>query len=156
MARPGGTPTGSVPAPSTGATATPPILGEVDQLIAQGKTVEAVLRAYPTAEEDVRRAFGLRLPEQWTHREFLREQLRADMGYVTQLLPRLYALYEPARYGSHPEVPVALLRDLLRAIYAEAPMYNLYRYSSGAPRVGRSSEDPGSPRSRPTAGVVPP
>ncbi len=156
MARPGAPSPGPAPTASVGSVGTPPILAEVDRLIQQGKSVDAVVRAYQTAEDDVRRAFGLRLPQQWTHREFLREQLRADMGYVTQLLPRLYALYEPARYGSHPDVPTALLRDLLRAIYAEAPLYNLYRYSTGAPRVGRSGEEPGSPRSRPTAGVVPP
>ncbi len=156
MTRPGGAPSGSAPVANLGSTYAPPILAEVDQLVAQGKTAEAVLLAYPTVVEDVRRSFGLRLPRQWTHREFLREQLRADMGYVTQLLPRLYALYEPVRYGPHRDVPAPLLRDLLRAIYAEAPMYNLYRYSTGAPRVGRAGDSGPPPRSRPTAGVVPP
>jgi hypothetical protein len=139
----------SVPAVTTVVRPPPPVVGEVERLLKEGKVAEALIRGYLTAEADVRQAFGLQLPRQWTHREFLREHLRPDMGYVAVLLPRLYALYEPARYGSSRPISADAVRDLVRAIYNEGPVYNLYRDVSGAFRLPR----PGTPSG---AGARPP
>jgi hypothetical protein len=117
----------------------PPILADVELLLAQGKTADAIRAAYVTAEDDLRRAFALKLPRQWTHREFLARFLRPDMGYVTVLLPRLYALYEPARYGggNDPATGAALM-PLLRSIYQEPPLRSLGLLPTAAPPQARA------------------
>jgi hypothetical protein len=113
-------------APSTSPAYGPaPVLADVERLLGQGKAAEAFRVAYLTAEDDVRRAFNLKLPRQWTHREFLRRSLRPDMGYVTVLLPKLHALFEPARYGPPGDLPASELMPLLRAIYQEPPLRSL-------------------------------
>jgi len=117
----------------------PPVIAEVEALLGQGKLAEAVILGYLSAEADVRQAFGLQLPRNWTHREFLRDHLRPDMGYVAVLLPRLYAIYEPVRYGSARPIDVPAVRELVRAIYNEGPIFNLYR--DGV----RRSAPPGAP-----------
>jgi len=149
------------PAPTTAIRPPPPIVGEVDRLLAQGKIEEAVLRGYLTAEADVLHAFGIQAPRQWTHREFLRGHLRSDMGYVAVLLPRLYALYEPVRYGSSRTVPPQLVHDLVHAIYDEGPIFNLYRDPNYVTRLSRPGDaaragGSSSASSRPTASVIPP
>jgi hypothetical protein len=103
----------------------PVLVGEVERLLQAGRYAEAVLLAYPRAEDDIRRAYSLSLPKQWTHREFLAWFLRPDMGYITTLLPRLYALYEPVRYGPTNAAPPGDLLPLVRAIYQEAPLRGL-------------------------------
>lgn len=116
------------PAPPAGPARAPPptrVPQEVDSILGQGDPVRAVLFAYSTAEADVCRAFGLKLPKQWTHREFLREHLRRDMGYVAIGLPQLYALFEPVRYGGSKDVPAASLRELVRSLYEEPALRSL-------------------------------
>jgi len=102
-----------------------PVLGKVAELLRQGKDSEAVLVAFRTVEDDFRRAFGLQLPKQWTHRELMEKYLRRDMGYLVTLLPRLYALYEPVRYGAPRKVATDGLTELLRAIYQEPSLRRL-------------------------------
>jgi len=125
------------PAPTYAVRPPPPIVGEVDRLIAEGRAAEALILGYLTAEADVQQAFGIRVPRQCTHREFLKSHLRDDMGYVAVLLPRLYALYEPVRFGPSRPVPGALVRDLVHAIYDEGPIFNLYRDPNYAARFNR-------------------
>lgn len=118
-----------------------------------------MIRGYLSAEADVVHAFGIQTPRQWTHREFLRSHLRSDMGFVAVLLPRLYALYEPVRYGSSRTVPSQLVRDLVHAIYDEGPIFNLYRdpnYATRSSRAGDPTRPGASSSSRPTASVIPP
>ena len=105
--------------------APPPILGRVDALFRAGRDTEAIRLAYQSAEDDVRRAFGLKLPKQWTHREFLERYLRPDMGGLVRLLPRLYAYFEPVRYGQAGTVPGPQVMELLRAIYEEPSLRRL-------------------------------
>jgi hypothetical protein len=105
--------------------APPPIFARVEALIKSGRDAEAILLAYPTVEADVLRAFGLKLPKQWTHRELLQNYLRKDMGYLTTLLPRLYVLYEPVRYGRPGPVSSAALMTILRSIYEEPSLRRL-------------------------------
>lgn len=104
----------------------PPVLEEAQRLLDESRYPDAVRLAFLTAETDVIQAFGLRPPVQWTHREFLTAGLRPDMGYVSELLPRLYALYEPIRYGEVVDQRQDDLISLLRRLYAEAPMRRLY------------------------------
>jgi hypothetical protein len=124
-------PTGAGPARAAAATkapldvAPPPILARVDALVRAGRDADAIVLAYQSAEADVLRAFGLKLPKQWTHRELLERHLRSDMGYLTALLPRLYALFEPVRYGRPQAVSSAGLMDLLRKIYEEPALRRL-------------------------------
>jgi hypothetical protein len=110
----------------------PPLVMEVDRLLASGQNREAVLVAYLTAEEHLRQVFRINLPHQWTHREFLRRYLRADMGPAGVLLTRLYRLFEPVRFGPAAPVTVDGLSDLVRALYREPALRNthLYLYST--------------------------
>lgn len=103
----------------------PPILARVDALLHAGQDAEAIRVAYNTVEGDIRRAFGLKLPAQWTHRELLEKYLRRDMGYLTTLLPRLYAIFEPVRYGPPGPASSAGLMETLRAIYNEPALRRL-------------------------------
>jgi hypothetical protein len=124
----------------------PPILADVEQLLADGKTREAIRLAYLTAEDDIRRAFSLKLPRQWTHREFLGRYLRPDMGYVTVLLPKLHALFEPARYGDDQDLSGATLMPLLRSIYQEPPLRSLGLLPTAAPSQAARTR-PSAPKS---------
>jgi hypothetical protein len=129
-----------VPPPLTATRPAPPVVGEVNRLLEEGKIGEALIRGYLTAETDVRQAFGLPYTRYETHREFLRTQLRPDMGYLAVLLPRLYALYEPVRYGKGHTVAPEIVRDLVRAIFNEGPIFNLYRDPNYARRFTRPAE----------------
>ena len=111
--------------------APPPVLAKVDRLLKDGQDAEAIRLAYLTAEADVQRAFGLKLPRQWTHREFLTQYLRKDMGYLVVLLPQLHEMFEPVRYGRPGPVSGAKLMNLLRSIYQEPSMRRL-SWSIGA------------------------
>lgn len=122
-ARPGPTARSSVAAPLEAAP--PPVFAKVEALLKQGKDAEAIALAYRSTEDDVRRAFGLKLPKQWTHRELLEKYLRADMGLLVTLLPELYAKFEPIRYGA-PSTPSGEgVMELLRKIYAEPSLRRL-------------------------------
>ena len=129
--------------PPTSGLPTPPIVGKVEALLGQGHSREAALIAYQTAEDDVRRAFGMKLPRQWTHREFLRKYLRADMGYVGVLLTQLHTIFEPIRYGVASDVPAALMTDLLRSLYQEPALRKFLPFPTNAPS---SSSAPDSGR----------
>ena len=128
--------------------APPPVLAKIDALLRDGKAADAVRLAFQTVEDDVRRAFGLKLPKQWTHRELLQKYLRPDMGLITALLPQLYARYEPVRYGAPGSVSGDGLLDLVRQIYQEPSLRRL-SWTIGAdstltsrPAAGRAGATP--------------
>ena len=104
----------------------PPTVARVEALLREGKIAEAVRVGYLGAEEDVRRAFGLNLPRQWTHREFLREHLRTDMGYVAVLMSQLHARFEPVRYGREADPEGGPFLELLHALYQEPAIRRLF------------------------------
>lgn len=110
-----------------------PILAATQEKLAQGQYAAAVAAAYHRVVLDLQKAYGLSLPAQWTHREFLSEYLRDDMGEVTVLVERLYRLYEPVRYGSSADWSTGDVLGLLRAIYAEPAMRDLYRRLAPTP-----------------------
>src|SRR5271156_4403269 len=62
--------------------------------LAAGQNDRAVRESYHRVVLDLQKAFGLSLPAQWTHREFLSDFMRDDMGILTTLVARLYRLYE--------------------------------------------------------------
>lgn len=140
----------SEPAPSPEPPAPVPIsvLIETERLLGASQYAEAVLFAYMSVVQDVIQAFGLRPPKQWTHREFLTWGIRPDMGYFTSLLPRLYALYEPVRYGEPRDWRRDDLMGLLRSVYAEEPLLRLYTaaaLSSFSAMAGRAPSVPRPP-----------
>ncbi len=110
-----------------GPTVTVPVISASEEKVARGQYPAAVADAYHRVVLDLQRAYGLTLPAQWTHRQFLTEYLREDMGQVTVLVERLYRLYEPVRYGTSSDWTPGDLVGLLRAIYAEPAMRDLYR-----------------------------
>jgi hypothetical protein len=118
-----------------------------ERAIAAGEYARAVKESYHRVVLDVQKAFSLALPAQWTHRQFLSEFLRDDMGILTTHVARLYALYEPVRYGRPTEWSLEDPMPVVRRIYAEPPMRDLYRavplaasplIDGGAAPAGRS------------------
>ncbi len=106
-----------------GVAAQTPVAVRVEALLREGRVADAILLAYRSAEEDVQKAFGLRLPKEWTHREFLLQYLRPDMGLVAEILPQLYAMFEPVRYGRRGDRPAPPnLVEIVRALYEDTPL----------------------------------
>jgi hypothetical protein len=130
-ARPAPSARGAVTSRAPLEVAPPPILAKVEALLKEGKESDAIRLAYTSAVEDLRRAFGLKLPRQWTHREFIAKYLRADMGYLVVLFPRLYAMYEPVRYGRPAPASGAQLMELMNALYKE-PAFRRLSWTIGA------------------------
>ena len=126
------------------------VISNAEKRLAAGEYARAVSDAYHRVVLDLQKAYGLSLPAQWTHREFLSDFLREDMGILTTLVARLYRMYEPVRYGSESDWVKGDLVELLSEIYAEPPMKNLYRTTPlSAPR----GADPSSAPPRSPAGV---
>jgi len=128
------------------------VLVETERLLNAGQYAEAVSFAYLSVVQDVIQAFGLRPPKQWTHREFLTWGIRPDMGYFTSLLPRLYALYEPVRYGESRDWHRDDLMGLLRSMYAEEPLRRLYSAPAITTFSAMSGRSPPVPRPPPGSG----
>jgi hypothetical protein len=112
-----------------------PILDSVEQTLARGDFRTAVATAYLRVVLDIQAAYGLSLPRQWTHREFLTRFLRGDMGPLPTLVAQLYALYEPARYGTRMQWVQGDLRGLLGRIYSEPSLRGLYEPPSSGLRT---------------------
>jgi hypothetical protein len=108
---------------------------ESEQRLARGEYGLAVSEAYHRVVLDLQKAYGLSLPAQWTHREFLAQYLRDDMGILNSEVARLYRLYEPVRYGSESDWTRGDLLDVLRKIYSEPPMRDLYPSARPTPSV---------------------
>ncbi|MCI4372707.1 MAG: DUF4129 domain-containing protein [Thermoplasmata archaeon] len=126
-----------------------PVLVDAEKRLAKGEYARAVSDSYHRVVLDLQKAYGLSLPPQWTHREFLSDFLRDDMGVLTSRVARLYRLYEPVRYGSGSGVEQGELLELLRQIYEEPPLRDLYTRGSnsaapkGGPTNGSRSAPPG-------------
>ena len=108
-----------------------PILTEMKRRLVRGDVADALRYAYPLVLEDVEKAYGVGFPPEWTHEEILRLGIPPGAGPVGEFLPRLYRLYAPARYGPNPrltDADGAEALELLRSIYAVAPMWRLYAW----------------------------
>jgi len=120
-----------------------PVLDNAQALLLKGEYGRAVSDSYHRVVLDLQKAYGLTLPAQWTHREFLSDFLREDMGVVTTRVAGLYRLYEPVRYGRESDWARGDLMDLLRQIYEESSMRNLYLGRPGPPtRTKPPGDDP--------------
>ncbi|MCI4343360.1 MAG: hypothetical protein L3J92_04500 [Thermoplasmata archaeon] len=116
--------------------------------LADGQYDRAVREAYHRVVLDLQKAYGLSLPAQWTHREFLSDFLRNDMGILTTLVAQLYRLYEPVRYGVRSDWLTEDPLPILHLIYNEPAMRDLYRVASPGPAAapkGRSFASGRSP-----------
>ncbi|MCI4364532.1 MAG: hypothetical protein L3K10_00485 [Thermoplasmata archaeon] len=124
-----------------------PVLAEVATTLSKGDFAGAVSHAYHRVILDLQRAYGLSLPAQWTHREFLRKYLRRDMGPLPALVGRFYGLYEPVRYGTEADWVRSDLQELLAQIYTEPPLRGLYTARVPVPPTdtGDSTESPSRP-----------
>lgn len=130
-----------------------PILTETKRRVYGGDVAGALRYAYPLVLEDLQKAYGVQFPEGWTHEEILRQGLPPGAGPIGEFLPRLYRLYGAARYGVGAELPASAgteTIELLRSIYAFAPMWRLYAWKrrSGLRRLFPPRAEP------PPAGTV--
>jgi hypothetical protein len=117
-------PTGPPPTPP--AADLTPVERQARALSEEQDFASAVRVAYRAAFDDTVRAYGLVVPPARTDRQFLREFLRPDMGKLTDRLPRLYELYEPARFGIVRTGDVPSLLTLLRSLYSETVLGRIY------------------------------
>lgn len=108
----------------------------------------AVRLAYRTAYDSTVRSYGLTVPPFVTGRQFMKELLRPDMGSLTELLPELYALYEPVRFGKHEEGDREAFRALLEKLYSTTPLAVAHdpRYQSSS---GQAMQRPAPGADRP-------
>lgn len=108
-----------------------PLIAETKRRLVRGDVPGALRYAYPIVLEDVQKAYGVAFPAEWTHEEILRRGIPPGAGPVGEFLARLYRLYAPARYSDGrpltPEDGTEAI-ELLRGIYAVAPMWRLYAW----------------------------
>jgi hypothetical protein len=140
---------------SADAAAPIPLLVDTERKLGQGQYGPAVLAAYHRVVLDLQKAYGLRLPAQWTHREFLSTYLRPDMGILTDRVARLYRIYEPIRYGREADWVRGDLLELLRQIYSEPPLKDLYSKAPAAPAIDPPPRLSGIPTRSPNGGTDP-
>ena len=114
-----------------------PTFRELRGLLERGDYAAAVLLAYSSAFDGTVRAFGLKVPISCSHRRFLKEFLRPDMGRLLEMLPDLYRRYEPVRFGEERNGDRASLRVLLERMYSETPLARIHDplYQPASPPV---------------------
>jgi hypothetical protein len=102
------------------------VVTETKRLMGRGESARAVRYAYPAALTDAARAFHWEFEASATHRELLAQFAEKAPAHFVTHLARLYALYEPARYGRDAppltEDPVQILLSL----YSFGDMWMLY------------------------------
>lgn len=132
-------PSGSVPAGELKPEYSPTFRAERD-LLEKGEYVKAVLHAYRAAFEGTVHAYGLAVPPSCSDRQFLREFLRPDMGRLSELLPELYRIYEPVKFGRLSDGDPAALRGLLEQLYSETVLARIHDPQFQAGANGRAYE----------------
>ena len=103
-----------------------PVVFRVRELCVAGELSEAVVFAFDRAVTDTVRQYGLEIPPSCTSLEFVSEHLRTDMGNLGELLPELYRLYEPVRFGGVPPAGPRLIQQLVDRIYTETALARAY------------------------------
>jgi hypothetical protein len=108
-----------------------PVINEAKRRLAKGDLSGAILHAYPVTTDDLSRAYGIPFLPGHTYEELLRKiRGHKELGHLPEYYRRFYQMYAPLRYGGKgapefhgsPEIVI----DLLKAIYAERPMWELY------------------------------
>jgi len=125
-----------------------PAFRQLRDLLDTGKYAEAVRIAYRSAFAATVRAYGLKVPISCTDRRFLEEFLRPDMGRISELMPQMYLLYEPVRFGKVGEGDRTAFRSLLERLFRETPIGRLHdplyqpnRAETGSGTADRTGED---------------
>ncbi|MGA8664566.1 MAG: hypothetical protein WB809_05830 [Thermoplasmata archaeon] len=115
-----------------------PVVLRVQELLAVGEYASAVRDGFRSAVEDTVRAFGLVVPPSRTDRQIVTVMLRPDMGKLPDLLPRLYELYEPVRFGGLSKGDGGPLLAVLRTLYAETALARICdpRFQPQGPAAG--------------------
>lgn len=116
-----------------------PVINEVKRRLAKGDVLGAIRHGFPVAADDLSRAYNIPLLPGHTYEEFLRRiRGHKELGHLPEHYRRFYQLYAPIRYGppgtSAPDGSPTALIDLLKAIYAERPMWQLYIAPRDSPR----------------------
>ncbi len=128
-----------------------PVVPKVRRLCDEGKAGEAAVVAFDAILADTIRLYGLKVPPSCTSFEFLARFLRPDMGKLLELLPDLYRLYEPARFGGIVPGDAQSVRTVVDRIYTETSLAWAYDplYQPKGPGFPSSPSDaapsPGSP-----------
>lgn len=123
---------GPVPGSSAARDAVPPDIQQnpvviaVRELCDAGKVGNAIRLAFDRGIADTVRAYGLAIPLGCTSLEFVSHQLRPDMGKLCELLPELYRLYEPVRFGGFSPTDPQPIRALVERIYSETSLAWVY------------------------------
>jgi hypothetical protein len=86
----------------------------------------AILLAFDRVFSDTVRTYGLNIPPGCTSLEFVSNHLRTDMGELCDLLPELYRLYEPVRFGGVAPADPQPIRNLVERIYTETALASVY------------------------------
>ncbi len=112
----------------------------------------AAVVAFDAIFADTIRLYGLKVPPSCTSFEFLSRFLRPDMGKLTELLPELYRLYEPARFGGGVSGDAQSVRSVVDRIYTETALAWAYDplYQPKGPSIA-----PSTPNAVPTTGPTP-
>ena len=103
-----------------------PVVSRVRGLCDAGKLDAAILLAFDRVFADTVRAYGLDIPPGCTSLEFVSSRLRTDMGKLCDLLPELYRLYEPVRFGGVAPADPQAIRGLVERIYTETALAWVY------------------------------
>jgi hypothetical protein len=104
-----------------------PVLTETKRRLGRGEVAEALRYAYPQVVADLERAYGRPFAVGWTHEEILRYGFSPEMEPLRDFFEALWRLYEPFRYGARAPPPDGReVLELLRSLYAAAPMWRLY------------------------------
>ena len=101
----------------------------------RGEYAKAVLHAYRTAFDITVQAYGLTVPPSCSDQQFLKGFLRPDMGRLSELLPELYRLYEPVKFGKLADGDRDSLLRLLEKLYTETVLARAHDplYQSSGP-----------------------
>lgn len=107
-----------------------PVISQVKNLLAADRYSEAVTLAFQTSVLDLQRAYQQAFPPHWTHKDVLQWTARSNLGLVTELLGRLYRLYEPVRYGQAGDIEKGDVLSPLQSLYAQSALWRLYSTSA--------------------------
>lgn len=110
------------------------MVSRVRELCDAGTPDAAIRFAFDRVCSDTVRHYGLDIPPGCTSLEFVSERIRPDMGKLGDLLPELYRLYEPVRFGAVPPTDAPPIRGLVERIYSETSLawaYDPHSQSKG-------------------------
>lgn len=118
-----------------------PVIAQVKHLLAEDHYVQAVTLAYQTALVDLQRTYRFQIPAHWTHKDVLQWAARSNLGLVSDLLARLYRLYEAVRYGTSADIVRGDVLGPLTSLYAQTPLWRAYPFRGYDRGLGYGMDD---------------